>query len=162
MARLTAGDIMARKEATFSPDSNIYDALQQLLTNKLTGTAVVDEAGVLLGMLSERDCLKVLVGGAFEGLPSGSVKDYMTSPAESVGPTASLYDLVHLFLTRSYRKLPVVDAQGKVIGQVSRRDALVALASPADNERLYGADHLPLSEGTGVDSAMRIARGRRS
>ena len=153
---------MARKEATFSPDSDIYDAVQQLLTNNLTGTAVVDEQGVLLGMLSERDCLTVLVGGAFEGLPSGNVKDYMTSPAESVGPTASLYDLVHLFLTRSYRKLPVVDKQGRVIGQVSRRDALVALASPADNERLYGSDSLPPSEGSGVDSAMRTARGRRS
>ena len=162
MAKLIAGDIMARNEATLSPDSDIYDAVQQLLTNKLTGAPVVDEQGVLLGMLSERDCLKVLVGGVFEGLPSGNVKDYMTSPAESVGPTASLSDLVHLFLTRSFRKLPVVDEQGKVIGQVSRRDTLVALASPADNERLDGSNHAPLSEGSGVDSAMRIARGRRS
>ena len=62
MASLTAGDIMARKEATFSPDSDIYDAVHKLLNDNLTGTAVVDEEGVLLGMLSERDCLKVLVG----------------------------------------------------------------------------------------------------
>ena len=43
MASPTAGDIMVRFEATLSPDTNIYDAVQQLLKNKVTGAAVVDE-----------------------------------------------------------------------------------------------------------------------
>ena len=47
-------------------------------------------------------------GGTLDGFPGGTVSDYMTSPAESIGPTARLYDIVHIFLTRSYRKLPVV------------------------------------------------------
>ena len=42
MASPTARDIMARSEATFSPEADIYDAVQQLLKNKLTGAAVVD------------------------------------------------------------------------------------------------------------------------
>ena len=41
----------------------------------------------------------------------------MNTPAESIGPTAGLYDIVHIFLTRAYRKLPVVDDAGRVIGQ---------------------------------------------
>ena len=162
MPSLTAGDIMARSEATFSPDADIYDAIQQLLKDKLTGAPVVDEHGALVGMLTERECLKVLVGGALDGLPSGQVKDYMICPCQSVEPKASIYDIVHRFLTGDFRKLPVVDGQGHVVGQVSRRDALVALASPRDNARLYGTGDVQTPDGSGVDSAMRIARGRRS
>ena len=161
MTHLTAADIMDRSEATLSPDLDIYLALTQLLKSKLTGAPVVDEKGVLLGMLTERDCLKVLVAGALDGLPGGTVNDYMSSPAESIRLTASLYDIVHLFLTRPYQKLPVVDDDGRVIGQVSRRDALVALESFRDNPRLYGTADEPPPDGSGVDSAMRIARGRK-
>ena len=138
MDSLTAADIMARSEATLHPDSDIYDALARLLKSRLTGAPVVDGDGILVGMLTERDCLKVLVGGALDGLPSGKVSDYMTAPAQSITPAASLFDIAHIFLTRSYRKLPVVDERGHVVGQVSRRDMLVAIASARDNPRLYG------------------------
>ncbi len=136
MDSLTVADIMARSEATLGPESDIYDALERLLKRRLTGAPVVDDQGMLLGMLTERDCLKVMVDGALDGLPRGKVSDYMTSPAESITPTASLYDVAHVFLTRSYRKLPVVDRDGRVIGQVSRRDILVAIESARDSLRL--------------------------
>ena len=132
----TAQDIMARSETILSPDTDIYVAMKQLLKRKLTGAPVVDEKRTLVGMLTERDCLKVLVAGAVDGLPSGTVSDYMTSPAESISPTASVY------------------------GQVSRRDTLIALESLKDNPRLYGTDDAP-RDTAGVDSAMRTARGRK-
>ena len=99
MARFTAAEIMARSEITLSPTLDIYLALQQLLRRKLTGAPVVDEHGVILGMLTERDCLKVLVGGVFDGRPSGNVEDYMSTPAESISPAASLYDIVRAVST---------------------------------------------------------------
>ena len=92
MDSLTAVDIMARSEATLDPDSDIYDALARLLKSRLTGAPVVDGDGVLLGMLTERDGLKVLVGGALDGLPTGKVSDYMTAPAQSVTPATSLFE----------------------------------------------------------------------
>ncbi len=133
MDSLTAADLMARSEATLDPESDIYAAMERLLKGRLTGAPVVDDEGTLLGMLTERDCLKVMVDGALDGLPRGKVSDYMSSPAESITPTASLYDVAQVFLTRSYRKLPVVDRDGRVIGQVSRRDILVAIESARDN-----------------------------
>jgi len=154
MATLTARDIIARDEVTLTAGTDIYGAVQQLLANKLTEAAVVDDQGARLGMVTERECLKVLVGGALDGLPSGHVNDYMISPAQSVALTASIYDIVHVFLTGAFRKLPVVD-QGRVVGQVSRWDALVALASLRDNARLYGTDVVQTPDGAGVDSAMR-------
>lgn len=162
MTNLTASDIMARSEITLPPSMGIYEALGLLLTSKLTGAPVVDPDGVLLGMLTERDCLKVLVAGELDGWPSGNVDQYMSAPAESIRPDASMYDIVHLFLTRPYRKLPVIDDQGRVVGQVSRRDTLVAFESIRDNPRSFGSANEPTPDGTGVDSAMRIARGKKS
>ena len=161
MDSLTATDIMARSEATLNPETDIYDAMARLLKSRLTGAPVVDGDGMLLGMLTERDCLKVLVGGAVDGLPTGKVGDYMTTPAQSITPTATLFDIAHIFLTRSYRKLPVVDRDGRVIGQVSRRDMLVAIESARDNPRLYGVQDQRPTDDMGADSAMKLARSRR-
>ena len=161
MQRVTAADFMTRSEMTLSPELDIYEALRRLIKRKLTGAPVVDQAGVLIGMLTEKDCLKVLISGAMDGVPGGRVSDYMSAPVESIPPSAALYDVVQLFLTRSFRKLPVVDTEGRVIGQVSRRDALIAIESIADNSYLYGtADRRPTDDG-GVDSAMKIARGQK-
>ena len=152
---------MARSEATLSPDMDIYRAMKQLLKSRLTGAPVVDDDGMLLGMLTERDCLQVLVAGELDGLPGGKVSDYMSTPAESIWLTSSLYDIVHIVLTKAFRKLPVVDDHGRVIGQASRRDTLEVFESSRDNPRLYGTKDEPPPDGSGVDSAMKIARGRR-
>jgi len=65
-------------------------------------------------------------------------------------------------MTRSFRKLPVVDTDRRVIGQVSRRDILVAIEAGRDNPRLYGVEDLRPAEASnaGDDSVMRTARGR--
>ena len=50
---------------------------------------------------------------------------------------------------------------GRVIGHVSRRDTLVAFESSRDDLRLYGVREQRPPDGSGVDSAMRIARGQK-
>ena len=129
MLNQTATDIMARSEMTLSPETNIYRALQLLLKHRLSGAPVVDAEGRLVGILTEKDCLKVLLGEAFDGLPESRVQNYMTRNVDTVAPTSSLSDIVGRFLGKRYRKLPVVDNQGRVIGQVSRRDTLRAVES---------------------------------
>jgi CBS domain-containing protein len=70
---------------------------------------VVDAEGGLLGMLAERYCLKILVDVALDGWPRGRVSGHMSSSSESVRPGVCLYDVAHLFLTRAFRKLLVID-----------------------------------------------------
>ena len=69
MPKQTAREIMARLEMMLSPDTNIYRAMKSLLKHRLMGAAVVDAEGCLVGMLTERDCLKMLAGEAFDGYP---------------------------------------------------------------------------------------------
>ena len=145
MDSLTAADIMARSEATLSPEAGVYDAMARLLKSRLTGAPVVDDEGQLLGMLTERDCLKVLVGAALDGLPSGKVADYMTAPAESIQPTASLFDIAHIFLTRSFRKLPVVASVPNLMPFLNTvRIALTPLS--ALGQSLVVVGHLPCGD----------------
>ena len=115
MPSQTAADIMTRSVVTLLLTSDIYDAVRTLLKHKISGAPVVDENQKLVGVLSEKDCLKVLVGAALEGLPEGRVSDYMTRDVETIGPSSSLYEVVHRFISRPYRRLPVVDDTGRVI-----------------------------------------------
>ena len=156
----TAADIMDRSELTLTQELDIGTAMRKMLRAKLAGAPVVDSEGRLRGMLTEKDCLKALVGQAIDGAPGGSVREFMTTSVDSVTPATQLLDITHLFLKRPFRKLPVVDSDGRVIGQVSRRDILVAIDSAKDNAFLYGTeDHRPGETG-GVHSAMQRARGK--
>lgn len=160
MSVTTAADIMDRSELTFTEDLAISVAIQKLLKTKLNGAPVVDSEGRLRGMLTEKDCLTALVRQAVDGSPGARVRDYMTTSVESVAPSAGLLDITYVFLKSPFRKMPVVDSDGRVVGQVSRRDILRTIGSAKENPFLYGKkDHRPGETG-GVHSAMERARGK--
>ena len=161
MLKQTAADVMARTEITLTPEVKIYSAMKLLLRHRLFGAPVVDADGHLVGMLTDRECFSAVADGAMDGLPEGSVQDYMTGAVETVSHTASLYDIIARFRQSTHRKFPVVDDQGLVVGQVSRRDVLLALEAIRDNSYLYGSKDESLADVAGVDSAMRMARRRR-
>ena len=156
----TTKDIMDRSELTLTPDLDIRTAMRTMLRANLNGAPVVDADGRLCGMLTEKDCLKSVVHQAVDGTPGGTVREYMTTDVRSVTPETQLLDVAHVFLTSVFRKLPVVDPEGRVVGQVSRRDILRAIVSAKDNSFLYGTKgHSPQAV-EGVHSAMERARGK--
>ena len=158
MLKQTAVDVMTRAEITLSPEDSIYEATKRLLKHRLFGAPVVDSDGRLLGMLTDRECFGAVAGQALDGLPDGSVQDYMAHDVETVSQDASLYELISKFRSSTHRKFPVVDREGRVVGQVSRRDTLIALERIHDNSYLYGSKDETQAEVEGVDSAMRRAR----
>jgi len=160
MAAPTAARIMDRTELTLTADIDIGTAMKTLLRAKLTGAPVIDSEGRLSGILTEKDCLKALVRQAVDGTPSGRVREYMTTAVETVTESTRLLDIAQLFLRHSFRKLPVLNERGIVVGQVSRRDVLRAIDSAKDNPFLYGKEEHRPEETGGVDSAMRRARGK--
>ena len=123
---LTARDIMTRSLVTLTPDLSIFEAMSVLMTKRISGAPVVDDSGKLIGMLSELDCLRVLSSDEFyadEREEGGCVQDFMTTEHQSIGPHLGIYAVAHYFLTTPFRRFPVV-AQGRLLGQVSRRDVL--------------------------------------
>ena len=119
---------MATNLSTFTPETPISEAIQFLNTHKISGAPVIDGQGCLVGMLSEKDCLKVaLQSSYYEDWVGGAVSEYMTSDVETVEDSASVVDLAEKFLDSSYKRFPVLNEDGSLVGQISRSDVLRAL-----------------------------------
>ncbi|MGB5627564.1 MAG: CBS domain-containing protein [Woeseiaceae bacterium] len=119
-------DYMARTLVTFKPDTDVLDAVHVLVNKRIAGAPVVDDAGNLLGMLSELDCMKVALDAGYHGNMGGPVSEYMSAGVETVDADMSIVDLAQVFITSRFRRYPVMDGT-RLIGQISRRDVLRAL-----------------------------------
>src|SRR5690606_10558010 len=109
------------------PQWTIEHAIRALMRHGYSGAPVVDADGKLLGVLSEQDCIQFLASAAFHSMPSGLVADAMHRDVLTVLPTTELFRLTYLFHENPYRRIPVVDEQGALLGLVARRDLLRAL-----------------------------------
>ena len=118
-------DYMMTSLHTLSPDGDVYAAVGFLIDHHISGAPVVED-GRLVGMLSEKDCLRLLATGSDHSAPSGKVRDFMVTNVESIPSTVNIYHVAGMFLQRPYRRFPVVD-DGILVGQISRRDVLKAV-----------------------------------
>lgn len=118
---------MATNLFTFSPEQGIDEAIDIMLEKRISGGPVLDSNGALIGMLSERDCLKIIVDAAYLNYPSGrsKVADYMSTDVKTIEIDKDVVDAANLFLSGSVRRFPVVE-NGKLKGQISRRDIMRA------------------------------------
>ena len=123
-------DYMAGQLVTFKPDTDVMDAIHKLVHHRIAGAPVVDDKGDLVGMLSELDCMKVALNAGYYGDWGGPVADYMTKDVESVDAGMNIVDLAQKFLDTGFRRFPVT-RKNRLVGQISRRDALRALSELA-------------------------------
>ncbi len=121
-------DYMARKLITFSPDQAMYEVVETLLKNKISGGPVVNGSNELVGVISEGDCLKEVVKGKYDNMPilTGVVSEYMAEDVISIDPGTNIFEVANLFLDRRLRRFPVVK-NGKLIGQISQKDVMKAM-----------------------------------
>jgi len=119
-------DHMATEVVTLQPDMEILRAAHVLIRCDISGAPVLDQHGRLIGILTERDCLKVALHAAYHGEPGGQVKDYMSDAPESVNPDNNILELAQKFIDGKYRRYPVVDG-GRLVGLISRRDVMRAM-----------------------------------
>ena len=135
---LTARDIMTRRPVALRSDMSITGAIRVLLRRDISGVPVVDDAGVLVGILSERDCLRVIAVGEYTAADYESVRsvaEFMNQPEYTVPPDAGIYSLADFFLTHHERRLPVIE-RGKLVGLVCRRDVLKGIQRMIRKRRL--------------------------
>jgi len=124
MAKLpVVRDHMDKHVATLRPETDILDAIGFLLEKRVTGVPVVDKSGRLVGILTEKDCLRLVAAGVEGNLPRGSVETFMTPNPETIPPDMNVFFAAGLFLTRDFRRFPVVE-DGKLVGAITRFDIL--------------------------------------
>jgi len=110
---------------SFQPKTDIFFAIETLINRGISGAPVVDEKGHLVGVLSEKDCLKVLMEMGMHELPAGLVEEFMTKEVVTVEQDKTIMDVVWLFRNSTFRRFPVVDGK-KLVGLITRRDVLRA------------------------------------
>lgn len=124
--RLAIRQFMSTDFITFNPDMDILQAIHVLLNNQISGAPVVDATGELIGMLTEKDFMKVALDAAFNQQSGGTVADFMTPDVVSIPAEEPIIDTVKRFYEGGYLRYPVVDGTG-LVGVVSRSEVLQAI-----------------------------------
>ena len=118
-------DYMLRNPVTARPELTVYEAAHRILDHKVSGLVVVDERKALMGMLSELDCLRVILAGVYNDEEFGAalVGDVMAREVEVQHPHDDIVDVATSMLDHKHRRRPVVQ-DGLLVGQVTCRQIL--------------------------------------
>lgn len=111
-----------RTPVTIAPTATVGEAMKTMLERNIGSVLIVDQAGVLQGVFSERDLL-TRVAGQVADYSSRPVRDFMTARPESVRETDPLAYALHKMDGGGYRHLPLI-RDGKPVGVISVRDFL--------------------------------------
>ncbi|MCX5888387.1 MAG: CBS domain-containing protein [Deltaproteobacteria bacterium] len=141
---VTAREIMTREVVAVPPETPLAKVAEAMGRRGISGVPVVDAAGRVLGVISEKDFLTQmglieprnfmsLVASCLQkqGCVALPIKprqagDLMSSPAVTVGPETSVKDIAALFTAKGINRVPVTDAAGLLLGIVSRGDIVKA------------------------------------
>ncbi len=172
-AVITAGDLMTRDVAVVHPETRLLEAVKLMARRRISGMPVVDDAGTIIGMISEGDLVRWhegytdrqarwldMLADGFELAPafvegireqSHRVKSVMSPGAVTVTEETPARDVARLMYDKNIKRVPVVRG-GKLVGIVARSDLVRALA-----EKLADRPS-PAVEPKTLDEALR--RGR--
>ncbi|MCK5871282.1 MAG: CBS domain-containing protein [Methylococcales bacterium] len=128
LKEITVANYMAKKIVTLKQDTEILAAINQLLSHRITSAPVLDDKGQLLGIFSEKDCIKVALETVYNKGITKNVSDYMLKDIATVDVDASIIELAEQFEKSDIRSYPVYD-EGKLVGMISRADILRALVA---------------------------------
>jgi len=129
MQPITAREMMVRNLITLEPDMDALVALDILLRQRISGAPVVDSENRFLGIFSEKSCMQFVVGLAYDGLPSTEVLGLTDRNPPTIDEETDLLTIAQTFLNEACRRLPVLDSEGCLRGQISRRDIMRAIRS---------------------------------
>ncbi len=118
-----AGQIMNVQLDTIDGEALVRDAIELLLSRGYSGLPVVDHTNRLLGVITEYALLAIAYD---ERVENQTVSEHMTKELVTVDVNESVRRIADLFIVHRVRRIPVTK-DGKLVGQISRRDVLRAL-----------------------------------
>ena len=142
---MLVSDIMTRSPKTVSPDDKLQKVASIMCLYRIPALPVVDESGKLVGNISEMDVLKNLLP-TFDDIIAGNavleiermtsnystsmkkcVSDIMTKNPVSVSPDQHILKATAKMTSHKFRRIPVTDSDGKLIGVMSLGDVHKAI-----------------------------------
>ncbi len=124
--KILVKDYMARHLVILQPDNEVLHAVHTLVDHNISGAPVVDKDGKLVGMLTEKDCMQVILDATYYSEYGGLVSEYMSCDVETMNAEDSIVEAAERFLKKHYHRYPVMD-KNRLVGQISRGDVIRAL-----------------------------------
>lgn len=140
LTAVKASDLMTRPVQLVNQDMALVKAAALLAEKRISGAPVVDQDGKIVGIVSEKDFLKEM---GFSATPSfmqiathclndkscmirrlhnRTVGDIMTRPPVTGVPEMTIGEISNLFVARKINRLPILSADGRPVGIVTRTD----------------------------------------
>jgi predicted transcriptional regulator len=113
------------------------EAMHDLARSPFPALPVIDDLGVVVGMLTEKDCLRTVSQWAYEGISGGTVADHMSGLEVQITPEMDLLNAARAFLECNFSCLPVTE-NDRLVGFIHRHDVLKGIdgwATAIDRER---------------------------
>ncbi len=120
--KTTISVLLDRKESTIqsvSPSMTISDAVQ-VMNNKKVSSVLVLDGGKLLGIFTERDVLRRVVGDSLDPAKV-TIREVMSTGINTVTKLTTIEEALEIFTTKVCRHLPVLDGE-QVVGMISTGD----------------------------------------
>ncbi len=145
----TVRDVMTTRVVSVRKDASFKEMAAMLRSTRISAFPVIDDAGRVIGVVSEADLLvkeAVLADGTSmlaalrhfreeEKAAGVTAGDLMTSPAVTIGPEATVEAAARLMYDRRIKRLPVVNSAGRLLGIIGRVDVLAVFSRPDDEIR---------------------------
>ena len=145
--------LMAAPVVTVQEDAPVTQLIERAMASGVRTLPIVDRQQRVVGIVTDRDLarsgLKVSLtllrqmtpqerADVMVVLGESSVGDLMTHPASTIATTATLQAAATLFTQHGFKRVPVVDSQGKLVGMITRSDLLreMAFANGGDGAAL--------------------------
>lgn len=109
------------------PDASVADAVARMVDNHRAGVVIVDPAGRLIGIFTERDLLTRVVRQGRE-LGRTRLAEVMTADPEALAPDDRICFAINRMHNAGYRTVPLVDGDHRPIGVVTVNDVVGWLA----------------------------------
>ena len=132
---LKAKEIMTTDVVSVTKETPIYEAMELLIKNEITGMPVVDDDMTLVGVISEKDCLRLFY--ADEEEKNKTVQYFMTQPAVYYNENDSLKTICDFMMINYFRRIPVTTKKGKLVGILSRPDVVAHILQQRREETVH-------------------------
>jgi IMP dehydrogenase len=140
---------MIVEPVTLPPDAPVRDAVELMARYKVSGVPITDRAGVLVGILTNRDL-------RFENDVEQPISALMTSRNLVTAPVGTtLAEAEEILHRNKIEKLPVVDADGRLRGLITVKDIQKKIEFPQATKDQQGRLRVAAAVGVGPDALER-------
>jgi CBS domain-containing protein len=149
-------ELMTTNVITFKPSDKLHHVAETLRENRISGAPVIDAKRRVIGVISEADIMKLTATVPFpdidplnpfpvfslsaymkrvkkipeeiDTLFEGYVQDVMSKKPVTISPEDSISDAARIMHKNDFNRIPVVDAEGKLVGLIARDDIIGVFA----------------------------------